>query len=75
MICQQAVRGKSDALSSNSAMSVSEVRKCLQNLASEALTDEGDNIMAVEVLWTPSDSDSVISQRDVIMDYPDLIRL
>ena len=56
-------------------MSVSEIKRCLQNLAYEALIDEGDNIMAVEILWTPSDSDNVISPRDVIMDYPDLIRL
>lgn len=70
-----AVRGRSDALTSKGVRSVSDVRDCLQTLASEALTDEGDNIMAVEVLWTPSERGSSISAREVISDYPELIQL
>lgn len=68
-----AVRGRSDAL--RTVRSTSDVKAVLQTLASEALTDDGDNIMAVELLWTPSDSGEILSNRDVIMDYPELIKL
>jgi len=51
------------------------VKKCLQGLAADALTDEGENIMAVEVLWTPSEPGTVISERDIVEDYPELLRL
>jgi uncharacterized membrane protein len=51
------------------------VKEILQSLASEALTDEGENIMAVEILWTPSEVGNVLSERDIVQDYPELIRL
>ena len=69
-----AIRGSSSAFQKN-VNSVSDVKKCLQGLAADALTDEGDNIMAVEVLWTPSEPGTVISEREIIEDYPELIRL
>ena len=50
-----------------------EVKRCLQGLAADALTDEGDNVMAVELLWTPSERGSTISKRELINDYPELI--
>lgn len=68
-----AIRGQSDALKRVS--SSSDLSAVLQTLASEALTDEGENIMAVEVLWTPSDAGSTLSKRDLIVDYPELIQL
>eukprot|EP01038_Epipyxis_sp_PR26KG_P009593 gene9593-12920_t len=68
-----AIRGKSSALVKN-ARSLPSIKQCLQSLASEALTDEGDNIMAVEVLWTPSEPGSVLSEREIIQDYPELIK-
>ena len=52
--------------------SIPELRNCLQSLAVDALTDEGENIMAVEVLWTPSEPGVTISDRAVIEDYPEL---
>jgi uncharacterized membrane protein len=51
------------------------LRECLQSLAADALTDDGENIMAVELLWTPSETGTVISQRELIEDYPELIKL
>jgi uncharacterized membrane protein len=57
------------------ARSVTEIRNCLQSLAADALTDEGDNVMAVEVLWTPTDPSQTLSDRDLISDYPELIKL
>lgn len=68
-----AIRGRSDAL--RNVRNSQDVKEAIQTLASEALTDDGDNIMAVEVMWTPSDPNEVLSQRDVIIDYPELLRL
>lgn len=69
-----AIRGKSDALK-KSAQSVSGVKQILQTFASEALTDEGDNIMGVEILWTPSEPGETLSERDIVSDYPELMRI
>jgi uncharacterized membrane protein len=69
-----AIRGKSEAYKKN-VSNTREVKEILQSLASEALTDEGENIMAVEVLWTPSEVGNVLSERDIVQDYPELIRL
>ena len=70
-----AMRGKSDAALTSGVRSVNDVRNVLQNLAADALTDEGENVMAVEVLWTPSDKFTVMTDRDIIEDYPELIKL
>lgn len=69
-----ALRGRSNALA-KSVRTLPELKSCLQQLAADAMTDEGDNVMAVEVLWTPSEPGSVISQTAIIEDYPELIRL
>lgn len=68
-----AIRGRSDAL--RSVTSANDIKACLQTLASEALTDDGENIMAVEVLWTPSAEGEVLNKRDIIVDYPELMKL
>lgn len=70
-----AVRGKSDALARDGVSSVSDVKQILQILASEALTDDGENIMGVELLWTPSEAGDVLTEREVVEDYPELMRL
>ena len=69
-----ALRGKSQAYA-DKVSSSRQLKECLQNLAADALTDEGENIMAVELLFTPSEPGSVISERDIIEDYPELLRL
>ena len=66
------MKGQSSAYS-NSVRSLAEVKRCLQGLAADALTDEGDNVMAVELLWTPSERGNTISKRELIQDYPELI--
>jgi len=68
-----AVRGKSEAL--RQMRGTVDVASALQMLASEALTDEGENIMGVELLWTPSESGTSLSARDLVMDYPELMTL
>jgi len=69
-----AFRGKSNAYT-KSIRSLVDLKNCLENLASDALTDEGENVMAVEVLWTPSEPGTVLSKMDLIQDYPELIQL
>ena len=56
-----AMRGQSTGYMS-SVRSLAEVKACLQGLAADALTDQGDNVMAVELMWTPSESGVTISQ-------------
>ena len=58
----------------SSVRSLAEAKACLQGLAADALTDDGDNVMAVELMWTPSESGVTISQRELIEDYPELIK-
>jgi len=71
-----AMRGQSNAFSrSTGPKSVAEVRKVLQTLAAEALTDEGENVMAVEILWTPNERGTTLSEKDLIADYPELSRM
>lgn len=70
-----ALRGKSSAYMPQNLRTISDVSACLQGLAADALTDDGNNIMAVEVLWTPSEIGNTISSRELIEDYPELIRL
>jgi uncharacterized membrane protein len=52
-----------------------ELKNVLQTLASEALSDEGENILAVEILWTPSEYGNILPQNEVIMNYPELLKL
>ena len=69
-----ALRGRSTAFT-KSVRTLPELRTCLQQLAADAMIDEGENVMAVEVMWTPSIPGTVISETDMIEDYPGLVRL
>ena len=69
-----AIRGSSDTYEKPIRSTV-DLCNCLQLLASEALTDNGENIMAVEVLWTPSQPGTIVTDRELISDYPELIKL
>ena len=35
--------------------------------------DYGDCLNAVEVFWTPSDANEVLTERDTVLDFPELI--
>lgn len=70
-----AIRGRSDVVNQKGVSNIPDVKQVLQTLASEALTDGGENIMAVEVLWTPSEPGDVLTERDIVEDYPELLRL
>jgi uncharacterized membrane protein len=72
-----AMRGRSEALrgADSVAVSVPEVTRVLQTLASEALSDEGQNVLGVEVLWTPSERGRTLTPREMLLDYPELLGL
>lgn len=70
-----AISGKSSTVTNGVVRSVADTRNALKKLASYALVDEGENVMAVEVLWTPSEKNTVVTERDMIEDYPELIKL
>jgi uncharacterized membrane protein len=52
-----------------------ETQKVLTSIASDVLVDEGQVVNAFEVFWTPGDGKEVLTRRDVIADFPELIDL
>lgn len=52
-----------------------ETQKVLTSIASDVLVDEGQVVNAFEVFWTPGDGKEVLTKRDVIVDFPELIDL
>merc|ERR1711871_1320379 len=68
------LRGRAQAYA-DKASSTKQLKDCLQNLAADALTDDGENIMAVELLFTPSEPGAILLERDIIEDYPELLKL
>ena len=48
---------------------------CPQALAGDAMVERGQLLVAAEVLWTPSEGDEVLTKRDVLLDYPELMDL
>jgi len=67
-----ALRG-SNKLKSKFFRSETGLEDCLLTLAAEASTSEGEDVLAVEVLWTPCKPGTVISQSEILEDYPQLI--
>ena len=55
--------------------SLSGTKEVLTSLASDVLVDEGYCLNASEIFWCPSDPSEVLSNRDVIMDFPEIIDL
>ena len=50
------------------------LKELLRSLAADAMSDDGENVLGVEVLWTPSDPGDRLSDRDLIQDYPELLK-
>lgn len=42
-------------------------------LAAGALSDDGENVLAAEVLWTPEEPWEVLTREDAIADFPELL--
>jgi uncharacterized membrane protein len=55
--------------------SLSSTKEVLTSIASDALVDDGYCVNAVEVFWTPSDRQEVMTKKDMIVDFPELIDL
>lgn len=55
--------------------SMSGTQQVLNSIASNCIVDGGDVTNAVEVFWTPSDPKEILTSRDVIVDFPELIDL
>ncbi|CAN0393719.1 unnamed protein product [Ectocarpus sp. 13 AM-2016] len=51
------------------------LKTALQTIASGALSDGGDNVLAAEVLWTPEEPWEVLTREDAIADFPELMDL
>lgn len=47
----------------------------LSSIASDCVVDEGDCLNAVEIFWTPSDRDEVLTRLDMITDFPEIMTL
>lgn len=55
--------------------SIAGTREVLSSLASDVLVERGECVNAVEVFWTPSERSEVLTSRDVVLDFPELIDL
>eukprot|EP00529_Nitzschia_sp_RCC80_P026675 CAMPEP_0113478464 /NCGR_PEP_ID=MMETSP0014_2-20120614/20770_1 /TAXON_ID=2857 /ORGANISM="Nitzschia sp." /LENGTH=286 /DNA_ID=CAMNT_0000371657 /DNA_START=117 /DNA_END=977 /DNA_ORIENTATION=- /assembly_acc=CAM_ASM_000159 len=55
--------------------SLVKTKEVLASIASDALVDDGYCVNAVEIFWTPSDRDEVMTKQDMILDFPELIDL
>jgi len=53
--------------------SLTGTKAVVSSLASSVLVDDGYCLNAVEVLWTPSENDEILLQKDVILDFPEII--
>lgn len=55
--------------------SLAETKSVLTSIASDCRVEGGDCLNAFEVFWTPSEPTEVLSERDTIIDFPELITL
>lgn len=55
--------------------SLAETKSVLTSIASDCRVEGGDCLNAFEVFWTPSEPTEVLTERDTIVDFPELITL
>ncbi|GKY94155.1 hypothetical protein MPSEU_000381600 [Mayamaea pseudoterrestris] len=55
--------------------SLAGTKEVLTSLASDAMVESGDCVNAAEVFWCPGEKDEVLSNADLIIDFPELIDL
>ena len=55
--------------------SLAETRGVLTSIASDCRVEGGDCLNAFEVFWTPSEPTEVLTERETIIDFPELITL
>lgn len=49
--------------------------KVLSSIAADCSFDDSAEVNAAEIFWTPSERDEVMTTRDMIYDFPELITL
>jgi len=52
-----------------------DTKEILSSIASDVMVEEGDCVNAVEVFWTPGEKDEVLTNHDLIIDFPEIITL
>jgi len=55
--------------------SLTDTKSILTSIASDCRVEGGDCLNAFEVFWTPSEPTEVLSERETIFDFPELITL
>ncbi|KAL7568996.1 hypothetical protein ACA910_021287 [Epithemia clementina (nom. ined.)] len=55
--------------------SFARTEEVLQSIASDAMVDDGDCVNAVEVFWTPGDPSEVLTNTDLVVDFPELVTI
>jgi hypothetical protein len=53
--------------------SITGTQEVLSSIASDCMVEYGEMVNAVEVFWTPSERDEILTRNDVILDFPELI--
>jgi len=53
--------------------SIGGTRDVLSSIASDCRVEQGYCLNAVEVFWTPSDRDEVLTRTDLVFDFPEII--
>ncbi len=48
-----------------------DVENALKRIAIDAQVE--DSVLSTELLWTPTDEKEVLTKKEILMDYPDLI--
>jgi uncharacterized membrane protein len=55
--------------------SLLQTKEVLSSLASDSMVEGGEYLNAVEVFWSPSEPNEVLTRNDIILDFPELIDL
>jgi len=55
--------------------SIAETKSVLTSIASDCRVEGGDCLNGFEVFWTPSEPTEVLTERDTILDFPELITM
>jgi uncharacterized membrane protein len=55
--------------------SLAATKEVLSSIASDAMVDGGDCVNAVELFWTPSERGEVLTYKDALLDFPELVDL
>lgn len=54
-------------------VTIADVEKALTQLASDVKVD--NSLRSAEILWTPEDDNDILTERDIVADYPSLRRV